>query len=1248
MAREDKSTPKGANKYSVYAQRDVESTQVNYADAAATLTKSFTDVRDDRKKRKEELEDSFDKTMSVLDQVEDMQTQTAGEKITQASQMSVDSLVDMNTKMQNGEITVREYQRYEGRLKSGYANVNKVVKNWDTWQGETNTRMTEGKSGYLEIGNAQDVQPLGKFSDHELVTNPATGNLAYAVLTPEGNLPTDPDAFIPPSQVYSSMKFRQNKYNVTKAVEGTLGSVATIITAAQAEFDKDGVGGGITSFEDFRQLGDIGGSGLKYDGWMDSQIAAIVNDTTAGQILVDRAGYGAAPTLAEFNKRFPGLSEDKWIPYTTKDGTITPMYKDGQIKEAQKVVRDMIESGIDSKTTMTAGRGPTAETATQAALRLQKEAKLVDLQIVNDIAAGDLGAYLSSGSQGIIGVNQRLQEAGIKSDDALIDSVTRQGDEIIVEYQSGRTATPIKRKNSDGSFRTTEEIGKEIYQLISADGKSFVNDLKTARKDGFKFDLNVRNKTEAEVESMLEINKATEYLIGNGVTNPTPAQITEAIENEEIDQITQAELKEAMESGTIPQVYTGEDAVQYASREGLKTRNVGDNIAKSVGAKLNDTTGADYIKQKYNSATNSDDTNLTTNQNVTINPFGADGTAIRAEALQGPMQATLSGYLPRKLKGKVKMTLTEDGKITVNYGDEDIDIPGVTNITLGKEETFEMLDALTNQIAQNVTERFNIVLQSREGGSPTPEEVADATVPVPDPGINAGNVLFNQVTTEDPQPASATEEAVVTEETIVPEEAVTEEAVTEEVVTEGGVTEEAVAVEGVAEEVVPEVTNQAEMAINNPIALNELGERGPIPLTVPANASIPALENYEGIIKGSPTADLFVELVEDMTYYLGGKGTGNWTVRDGKDVQTDVDTIDCSGAVCTIRNAQGKDYDLNNTNAKKFLELAEERNIPIESARDGNLILMNVDGNGIDHIGFVIVDENGNKFIAESSSSYGGTTITKFDERIADLKKRKKKFSYEIVSDTKQPPPEPTLATTDPSGNSVDPSFTPPTGGTGPSQQAASDPEGSAASTENIRETFYTFQGEMMETDHGSTPQKTNDSSEEGKTDKSLDIGYGHKIQQKELDSREIYGIKFIDDKGNYIPITQEQKEYIQQKDNEASINLARKEGWDEKLKKQGLSWDGIDEKYKLALEDLAYNVGGAKAADEWTAIFKDIKNNDLKSFVGNLRRKDNSKYTVGMDNRAAKAAYAAGLIKNLKEAKEYGLILANTTDIPA
>ena len=950
---EDKSVPQGANKYSVYAQRDVDSTQFNWANAAADITKSFTDVRDDRKKRKEDLEDGFDKSMSLLQEVEAMQTKTAGEKITAASQASVDALVKQNELMKNGKISVRDYQRFESRLKSGYANVNKVVKGWDKWQGETNTRMTEGTSGYLEIGNAQDVQPLGDFSDHELVTNPFTGNLSYAKLIEDPNdptkkiLPKDASEYIPPSQVFASMNYRQNKYDARKAVTGITDNVATVITAFQESYAKDGSGGSVKSLEDFRQIGQVGTSGLGYNQWLESSVNSVVNNTTAGQILYDN-GYGAAKSKEDFNKRFPGLAEDKWIPYKSENGTLIPAYKEGQLEAAKTIVREMIESQIDSKFTQTSGTGPKSETAAQTALRLKNEAVIVDLDIANNIASGNFDDFLSSGSQGIIDVNTRLTKAGIRSKDGFIDSITRQGDEIIIEYQSGRKSTPIKRKNEDDTFRTTEEIAKEVYQLISPNGKSFVNDLATAKKGGFTFDLNVRNKTEAEVESMLEINKATEYLIDSGVANPTPAQITDAIESGEVDQITQAELKEAMESGAIPQIYRGEDAIQYASIEPLNAKNVGDNIQKSIGANMNDTTGADYIKQKYNSAEGEDDGNLTTNSSL------INGPADRAKALQGPMQATLNGYLPIKLKGKVKMTLTEDGKITVNYGDKDIDITGVTNITLGKNETFVKLDAITNQIAQDVTARYNTVRGSRKGGSPTPTTLA----------IN--DIIGSQPTTVLPINALEGDDLAVIEGS-------------------GPITEDVV-----TEDVVPEVIERQEV------------QEKEIPLTKPTNDSVPALKNYEGYIEGSATADVFTELIKDKTYFLGAKGTGNWTMKDEKNVQTSVDSIDCSGAICTIRNAQGGKYDLNYTNAKKFKELAKQRNIPIESAKDGNLILMNVDGDGIDHIGFIIVDKDGKKYIAESSSSYGGTTITEFDKRIADLTKRKTKFSYEIVSDTEQ------------------------------------------------------------------------------------------------------------------------------------------------------------------------------------------------------------------------------------------------------
>lgn len=172
-----------------------------------------------------------------------------------------------------------------------------------------------------------------------------------------------------------------------------------------------------------------------------------------------------------------------------------------------------------------------------------------------------------------------------------------------------------------------------------------------------------------------------------------------------------------------------------------------------------------------------------------------------------------------------------------------------------------------------------------------------------------------------------------------------------------------------------------------------------IPTVKGVSDSIPELQNYEGIIKGSDTAQKFADLVKDKTYVLGAKGLGNYTTKDGESVKTSPDEIDCSGTVCTVRNAQGKSYDLTMTNAAKFKTLAKKTNIPVNKSSDGDLILMNTQGKKIDHIGFVVVDEYGDRFIAESSSSYDGTTITPFNDRINDLENRKPKFTYEIVSD---------------------------------------------------------------------------------------------------------------------------------------------------------------------------------------------------------------------------------------------------------
>ena len=154
-----------------------------------------------------------------------------------------------------------------------------------------------------------------------------------------------------------------------------------------------------------------------------------------------------------------------------------------------------------------------------------------------------------------------------------------------------------------------------------------------------------------------------------------------------------------------------------------------------------------------------------------------------------------------------------------------------------------------------------------------------------------------------------------------------------------------------------------------------------------------------------------------------------------------------------------------------------------------------------------------------------------------------------------------------------------------------------------------------------------------------------------------IYGIPFRNDEGEYIPLTPEDKVFIQQQDVQANLEIARQgeSGWDAKLGGRGLSWDSLDEPYKLALMDLAYNVGGNKAGRVWDDIFNTITKQgdngpyiyDRMQFVRELRRQDNKQYTAGMDNRVAKIAYALGLIGSLQEAKKAGLSEANTTEIP-
>ena len=207
---------------------------------------------------------------------------------------------------------------------------------------------------------------------------------------------------------------------------------------------------------------------------------------------------------------------------------------------------------------------------------------------------------------------------------------------------------------------------------------------------------------------------------------------------------------------------------------------------------------------------------------------------------------------------------------------------------------------------------------------------------------------------------------------------------------------------------------------------------------------------------------------------------------------------------------------------------------------------------------------------------------------------------------------------------------------------------------ENIasRDQFILDVGKKMETDHGDTPKLTKDAREKDVPDdkKSLDVGYGHKIFRggEEDTSGKIHGIKFKNDDGTYIKLTEKQKQFILNKDIERHTKMAREKGWDKKLKAINTSWDELDEDYKNVLSSLAFNVGGKKAGEKWTKVLQAAKDKDVAEFAKELRRNDAGSRTEGMDNRVAKELYYAGLITSLDDvSSELPLATAKNSGIP-
>jgi len=120
------------NQYSIRAEKDLEKSNVNWAQVASDLTGVVDKVRDDRQARKKELDDATTEAMNNLNEITPVDNQTLGTMVLNTSNASKEALQIQNDLMKQGKLKPNDYMKFQQRLSDQWDAWNKSVKNWDS------------------------------------------------------------------------------------------------------------------------------------------------------------------------------------------------------------------------------------------------------------------------------------------------------------------------------------------------------------------------------------------------------------------------------------------------------------------------------------------------------------------------------------------------------------------------------------------------------------------------------------------------------------------------------------------------------------------------------------------------------------------------------------------------------------------------------------------------------------------------------------------------------------------------------------------------------------------------------------------------------------------------------------------------------------------------------------------------------------------------------------------------------------
>lgn len=489
---ENTDRPTGANAYSIYVQRDVEATQVNWSEIAKNLTQGAEAIRDAREAKKQAINDATQKALEDLSKISGTDAQSLGKLLLNGSQFSKKTLQENMELLRAGLLDPNDYQLIMQQQLDSYKNLSEYVKGADAKYKIAMERLAAGEDGNaiasdLEIAWNEGTFGFGDLKNKRLITNPRNGELVLVTMVDDGTgtlvLPDPdkrPDLYQNTAYINIRSDFKLDRRNTNTLADGIVDNLATVITSSVGAYSAIGGGGVVTSIEDFRQMFDNkemqnylslendDGSGMTYDQFMSDQVSAITGDASdlnsmnAAQVL-SGAGYKFVQSAEEAKEK--GIT--KYIIYNNVDGRPQVELTEGQMTEARNIARRAIESRIDLKIKQTqpdTGQQKRAETSTEAGIKDRDASRANLYATVDNLVSGDTNEASSAGTTlANIYNSKRGDRPEITGQ---IQRIYVNGKPQFVVPFSDRTMT-IKGQFENGDPKTVRDIIREIYDVVN-------------------------------------------------------------------------------------------------------------------------------------------------------------------------------------------------------------------------------------------------------------------------------------------------------------------------------------------------------------------------------------------------------------------------------------------------------------------------------------------------------------------------------------------------------------------------------------------------------------------------------------------------------------------------------------------------------------------------------------------------------------------------------------------------------------